>query len=73
MAKHKREQNPNTIFQDVRRPAALPVETLLSGQASTVVALDEGDSAIEIDPPCTFEPGVPRVLGGEELVVHHAG
>ncbi len=72
VAKHKRETNPNTIFQDVRRPAALPVETLLSGQSSTVVALDEPDSAIEIDPPCTFEQGIPLVLGGTELVVHHA-
>ena len=72
VAKHKREQTPNTIFQDVRRPAALPVETLLDSKHSIVVALDEPDMALELDPPCTFEPGVPLVLAGQPLVVHHA-
>ena len=72
VAKHKREVDPNVIFKDVRRPVALPVETLVANSTSRVTAIDLEDSALEIDPPCLFNRELPLQVAGQPVQIHHA-
>ena len=72
VAQFRRTQEPQTIYQDVRRPAALPVETLLENRASVVARIDEQDQAIELDPPTTFAEGIPILASGHPITIHHA-
>ena len=68
----RRASHPNTIFQDVRRPAALPVDTLIESNRSKVASLDLDDQAIEIDPPVTFDCDLPISIAGYQASIHHA-
>ena len=72
VAKLKRENDPNTIFRDIKRPAALPVETLVANASSQVSALDLEDCALEIDPPCQFDRTLPLTIAGHVVNIHHA-
>ena len=49
-AKHRREVDPNLIFKDIRRPPALPVETLVENATTRVVHVDADQSAFGIGP-----------------------
>ena len=71
VAKHKREINPNTIYQDLRRPSALPVETLIASKKTQVSNIDFDDSAIELEPPCAFNPDLPIIAAGQPLQINH--
>ena len=67
-----RERNPSKIYQDVKKPFAQPVETLLSFTKTKVSMIDVEDSAIELDPAVTFDPSQPILVNGQPVVVHHA-
>ena len=64
--------NPNLIFQDVKRPFAKPVDSLLHRVAATVVSLDSTDQTVVLDSPCAFSPDQPIFVGGKTISVIHA-
>ena len=72
VAKHRREINHNIIFQDIKKPAALPVETLVEGQHSFVAAVDSDLSAVELHRPCLFDVGLPLSIAGKCFQINHA-
>lgn len=63
-AQFRRETHPQTIFQDVRRPAALPVETLLEHRETKVVDVDAVDQSVTLEPPIEFVPDLPILISG---------
>ena len=71
-AQFRRASQPQTIFQDVRRPAALPVETLLEHRETSISQIDLHDQAIELDPPLTFVDELPVLVSGHPIKIHHA-
>ena len=71
-AKCRREHDPALIFKDLRKPFAQPVETLLEIKKSCVSHVDLNDMALELDPPCTFDPELPLAVEGHTLEVNYA-
>ena len=71
-AHHRRAVNPHTIYRDVKRPAALPVETLIESKESKIAAVDPDDHAIELDPPIDLQPDLPVLVSGFPVTIHHA-
>ena len=71
-AQLRREKHPQTIFQDVRRPAALPVETLLEHREARVVEVDTVDHSVVLEPPMDFAPDLPILISGQPVKIHHA-
>ena len=71
-AKHRREVDPNLIFKDIRRPPALPVETLVENTTTRVAHVDADQSALELDPPCQFDLGQPLSVAGHLVTINHA-
>ena len=71
-AKSRRALNSALIFKDLQKPFAQPVETLLEAKHSFVSEIDFEDVALEISPPCQFDPEVPIIVAGQPLEVNHA-
>ena len=71
-ANHRRATDPNIIFKDVRRPPALPVETLLDSTSTFVSQVDASESALELDPPCEFDLSQPLLVAGHAVTINHA-
>ena len=72
VARCRREHNPALIFKDIRKPFAQPVETLLETKKTQVSSIDLDEMALELDPPCTFDPEHPITAAGQILEVNHA-
>lgn len=64
-------QNPNSIFQDTKRPPPEPVSTLLECVRSQVAEVDEDDVAVVIDPPRLFDDQKPVQIGAMVIPTIH--
>ena len=56
-AKHNRAINPNKVFKDFATPAVSPVCILQDVAQAKVVAVDETDFSVTLDPSQDFWPG----------------
>ena len=72
VAKHRRAVNPNIIYHDIKKPAALPVETLVASQHSTVANIDVDFAALELQTPCLFDRTLPLSVDGKFHKINHA-
>ena len=71
-AKSRREHDPTLIFKDLSKPFAQPVETLLETKKTRISNVDLDEMAIELDPPCIFDPELPLSAAGHTLEVNFA-
>ena len=58
-ARQRRQDNPQVIFNDLRKDPPQPVQMLVNNPASTIVAIDPVDQAVTVDPPQTWIPDQP--------------
>ena len=73
-AKHRREQNPNLVFSDVRAPGPPGVDILLQPTQATIEDLDVDECKIVLDREVSLAHDKPVLSGGIALdVIHHEG
>eukprot|EP00438_Fugacium_kawagutii_P021100 Skav205923 [mRNA] locus=scaffold123:881526:886386:+ [translate_table: standard] len=71
-AKQRRVDDPNVIFRDLKAPPPKPVQMLLDRHLSRVVAVDETDQAIEVEPPGSWDEHSQVVVGNQTCNIIHA-
>ena len=71
-SRHRREQNPNMIFQDVRPYVHKGVDVLIRHKVATIQEVRMEDMSIVLDAPVNFAADKPLLCHGQELhVIHH--
>ena len=60
-AVQNRINNPNKIFEDIRKPCTNPVQTLAEVQEDTVVMIDESNCTVSFEHPARFVKHLPLI------------
>lgn len=71
-AKIRRMQNPNQIFQDLKKPASPGIDLFVKPLRSKIVSIDEDSLAIELDKAQEWVLDKPVFCGDQVLSVIHA-
>ena len=71
-ARHRREQNPNAIFHDIRSCHARGVDALIQPVTATVVEVRSDEGMVVLDRPAPFDSSQHVCFSGEALPVVHA-
>ena len=71
-SKLRRQTDANAIFQDLRDDTPQPVQMLVNDSVSKVVYIDQEDLAVELDPPCRWNPEQPVSIGNSSHSIIHA-
>ena len=70
LAKTRRLENPNIVFQDLRSDPPAPLQALIDIRKATVQAVDPDDYSIEVAPPQDWTENSLTIDGNMKTIVH---